>query len=372
MNAGQKNKKKMKNSVWIVLAVLLAFSVYSLICLYPYTNSLTENSHGIDDWNRYTRYALDIKNNGLSLPSVNETYFAPAGFLYNYFLAFCFVLFGENDVPVYIVQNIMLGTSVLLIFFSFKEKLGQRISHLLLICLILFAFFDVAKYYTFRFLSENLALFLISLFIYCISKKGRSVYFYFGSAILGLLVLTRPNVIVFVFVFFMTMIYFRIKGKLRNNIGIMILLFTLTASLLFIRNLYVCGRLNVLPEEGLGFAEESLTNFSFSLFFKKILFCLGIFSPLDPSLMVRPHWVAFWIIYLYYLLSKWRTQENFDIAETMVHLFVFSYFITLSVVAPVINSYGYRLLIPGIFFLIPFVFLSIGKFGHKKKSSFLH
>jgi 4-amino-4-deoxy-L-arabinose transferase-like glycosyltransferase len=362
----------MNSNRTISAAVLLTFFIYSLFCLYPFENNLLNETAGIDDWNRYARFALDIKHKGLSIPSMQSDYFAPAAFLYNYFLAFCFMLFGENTVPVYILQNLMLGVSVLLVYFSFKDKLRRSISLLFLFTLILFAFIDIGKYYTFRFLSENLSIFLLSLFIFCLRKKEKAVYLYASGLVLGLSVLSRPNVLLFAFLFFALLIYYRYTGKIKTKIFPVLLLFLLVFSLLAFRNFYVTGNFTFLPAEGLLFAKNSFHDFSFILLIKKVLFCLGILSPLDPALNIRPHWCLMWIFYFGYLFMKWRSKEKTEFNGIILHLLIVSYFGSLIFMAPVINSYGFRLVLPAILFVLPFGFLAVENYRHKKKSSFLH
>jgi hypothetical protein len=356
----------------IIPVVLLVFVIYPLICLYPYGNNLLSELSGIDDWNRYARFALDIKHNGISIPSVHEDYFAPAGFLYNYFLALCFCLFGENTVPVYILQNLMLGISILLIYFTFEKKLKPFTSFVFLLALITFAFLDIARYYTFRFLSENFSIFLLSVFVFCIGRKEKPAYLYFASFILGLSVLSRPNLLLFAFLFFMALGYFLYKGWMKGNVFITLISFISAFSLLLFRNLYVTGNLTLLPVEGIHFIRETFTGLSLILLLKKILFCLGILSPLDQALSIRPHWLLMWVFYSIYLVLKWRSKEKMPFEEIIVHLLIFSYFGSLVLVAPVINSYGYRLLLPAVLYLLPFGIMAIETIRHKKKSSFLH
>ena len=66
-----------------------------MIRLYPFENTVDTILQGTDDWSRYARFALDIVDNGILMPSLEECYWSPASFLYNYFVAFCFYAFGK-------------------------------------------------------------------------------------------------------------------------------------------------------------------------------------------------------------------------------------------------------------------------------------
>ena len=76
---------------------------------------------GGNDWSGYAHHALDIKHGGILMPSLKTCYLGPSGFLYNYFLALSFVLFGEDTGPVYALQHFILGLSIALIYWTFPD-----------------------------------------------------------------------------------------------------------------------------------------------------------------------------------------------------------------------------------------------------------
>lgn len=111
-----------KYNVLLILFVLTLVTI-SIGRIHEYTPTISEAIDGVDDWNRYAKQGLDIKNNGLLINSVKTEYSGPGGFLYNYFIALIFLLFGDEIGPIYITQTILLGLSVVLTFYSFKDSI---------------------------------------------------------------------------------------------------------------------------------------------------------------------------------------------------------------------------------------------------------
>ena len=351
----------------LALSILFVFAALSLIRLYPFENTLKENLNDMDDWCTYARYALDITNNGISMPSLNENYWAPAGFLYNYFIALSFYLFGENDVPVFIIQNFLLGLSVVFIYLTFRDKMKSLTSIAFLFTLFIFALVDVSKYYSFRLLSENLALFTMSAFFYCFNngiEKNKLSLQILASALLGLSVLIRPNILPFeILIIAIAYFYYRKAGI--HKFFLFILFLTVSSSLLAIRNYSVTGSIVFFPTQGISFGSQFFSHHDFSIGFylRKIIFCFGFLTSLEPDFQWRPHWTMMWIGYFIYLFFRLRENKRFEIWEVTSHLFIFCYFSLLIFIAPKLGSYGFRLLIPAIYFVLPFSFMSLDKFG---------
>jgi hypothetical protein len=77
----------------ILLVALLLISLYRAYPLIDNVNAATSTG---DDWLLYKQYALNILHDGILMPAVAGTYYEPAGFIYNYFIASVFALFGES------------------------------------------------------------------------------------------------------------------------------------------------------------------------------------------------------------------------------------------------------------------------------------
>ncbi|MBU0606219.1 MAG: hypothetical protein KKH77_08025, partial [Candidatus Omnitrophica bacterium] len=79
----------------LAISFVAVFFILSLTRNYDFkTFESILNATG-DDWGIYASHALDIKHNGMLMPEAKTAYCSPAGFLYNYFIALCLVIFGE-------------------------------------------------------------------------------------------------------------------------------------------------------------------------------------------------------------------------------------------------------------------------------------
>ena len=355
----------------LALSIVILFGILSVARLYPFENAIEETRNSIDDWSRYVTIAADIRENGLLIPSIMENYSSPAGFLYNYFIALNFYLFGENIIPIVIIQNLMLGLSVAMIYLAFRDKMQKLTSIFFLLTLFLFAFVDIYKYYTFRLLSENLALFAISAFFYCFirgSEKNKLSLIILSAVFLGLSVLTRPNIFPFELLLIGIVSYYYLYLK-KDRIGkLTILLFLLTlllsTSLLALRNYFTCGGFAFLPTQGVSLVGQE--EFSLPYYFKKIIFIFGFLSPLEPEYQWRPHWTIMWLGYFIYLFLRVKEKRKFELWEMTTHLYIFSFCFLLILIAPKIGSYGFRLLVPVIFTVLPFTFIAFDKLQQVK------
>lgn len=355
-----------------VALIILSFIILSLIRLYPYENTLNVILKEVDDWGIYARFGLDIKHNGILLPMINGDYDLPAGFLYNYFIALCFLVFGENIVPIYFIQSILLGFSVAFIYWAFREKMKPLTGIVFLFTLFFFALADVYKNYTFRLLSENLALFTISLFFLCFIKgleKHKYSLQLWAAVLLGLSISIRPNIFPFGIILIVIMLYYFLKQKKQAFLKLILFAFLLgvSMSLLMIRNRIVSGCWTFFPTS----ASASIINdlfqnpdFSLSYFGKKILFCFGFLSFLDPVYHLRFHWTIMWAGYFVYLLLRIRMNLKFEIWEIASHLFIISYIGLMILIAP-IYMYGFRMLIPVTFIILPFSFMAWDRLRYK-------
>lgn len=362
--------------IHVVVIIPLLFMLIAIVRLLPFENQLNAILNGADDWTRYARLALEIKHHGLLISNLHELYFSPNGFLYNYFVAGCFSLFGENTIPLFLVQNLMLGLSVALVYLTYKNKMNGGITYLFLLTLIGFALLDISKYYTFRLLSENLALMLLAIFFY-IHIKGlteHKIRFQFYAIILlGLACLTRPNILPFGFLFVVFMSrYFWQKNKFKYYL-LFCILFLLSCSFLGIRNYLVCGSWTFLPTEGFSFFEKLFNNpdLTINIMLRKLAFFGGIISAMEPGDWWRAHWTLIWVGFFIYLFRKGKSKIQFEHWEYSTLLFIICYYGVLLLIAEV-QSYGFRYIVPVILFVIPFCFIALDKLKSKKEITTLN
>lgn len=384
----------------LAVAVVLVFVVLALIRLYPFENTLQQIiADSGNDWSKYAVNALDIKHNGLLMPGIEGAYEKPASFFYSYFLALCFFLFGENNVPVYLLQNLMLGLSIAFIWFTFREKMNRTVSLVFLFTLVVVGLTDVSIYYTFRFLGENLALFSLAAFLLLFRRgieKDKLLTLLVSALFLGVAVLTRPNIFLFGLVLTMLLLLHGFKTQKTKPILLFVAVLVTTSSFLAIRNYLVCHCIQIIPSQGMLFnmiafhpvpASVDLSQANtyvdayIQYFFqqpvlfimhyvKKVLFCFGFLNVVEPSYHWFPHWTLMWLGYFTYLFFLFLSKTKIELLEKAVHLFIFTYFASLVLVGQVEN-YGFRMLIPGNFFVLSFAFIALDRLLPllKKKNS---
>lgn len=393
---------KRSGTIFAILIIAIFF-ILSFLRTYPFESLQRVLTQTGDDWSLYARYALDIKHNSLLMPSVDGSYYFPAGYLYNYFLAFCFLVFGESIYPIYIMQHLMLGFSVAFVYWAFRDKMRNFTSLAFLCTLFFFAYKDVYKNYSSLLLSENLALFTVSLFFFCFIKgfeKDNFVLQLAAAVSMGLSIMSRPNIAVYgAMLIPIAALYYIKKGKPGfTKLPVFAAVLILSSSLLLIRNYSVCKKLNFLPTQAssikfikmynpippsvdlskvnanplytilhfnkdiVGYAEYAAQQpfLFFEYYRKKILFCLGDLSTLSSGYGLRRHWVIMWIGYAIYLFLRIKDRRKFEMSELAVHLYIVCYYGSLIVSGP-INNYGFRMLIPAIFFVLPFAFMALDR-----------
>ena len=360
----------------LFLVIVLIFTVAALFRIYfNYYYSFELDDINLDDWDRYFSNAIDIKNNGLLIQNIEENYLLPSGFLYNYFLAFCFLLFGVNITVVYFIQSAILGFSIAITFIVFKDFMSKNISWIFLFSMIVFAFVDIFKHYTFRLLSENLVLLTIPLFLLFLKKalllnNNKKTLYFITGLFLGISVLIRPNIFPFSLVFLSLVLMFIILNKTQ-----LLSYFYLTASYLIImsllplRNYFVTGELAFLPVDGnfldyikrenpISFTENFLNFLQF--YYNKIIYIFGFLPNLEPKFNYRPHWMIMWLGYFIYIYSAIKRIVKERSFEIFIHVFIFMFYFIILLIAP-ITDYGFRIIIPSLFLVLGFSII-----GYKK------
>jgi len=394
--------KKSTGNILAILVVVI-FLALALVRLYPYENNLqtylkTETGN---DWLAYTEFGLDIARNGILLPAVASSYNVPAGFLYNYFVALCFIIFGESLIPIYIIQHIMMGLAVALIYWTFRDKMNGLTGIMFLGVIFIFTLLDAGKYYVVRVLSENLMFFTISLFFFCfirgIEKKNIKLQL-FSAFLMGTIVLTRPETILFAaaLILVVSLFYFQKRLKGFTYLVLFITIMALGMSFLGIRNRLACGEWEFLPKGKGAFRQQGYpippsidlskidtnplyarlnigSNISpyleymrqepllfFEYLFKKVLFSFGFLSILVPYFRWRPHWTLMWIGYFIYLFLRIRERKKFEMWEIVVHVYILCH-MSILILYTNIGSYGFRRFISVTNFVLLFSFLALDK-----------
>lgn len=376
----------------LAVSIVIVFFALSILRNYSFKTFADVLSDTGNDWSAYAQHGLSIVQGGLLMPSGQCPYASPSAFLYNYFIALCLTLFGTKLLPILILQHVMLGCSIALTYWTFRDKLNDRTAVAFLFALFLFGLLDVYKYYSAMLLSENLALFTLSLFFFFFVKGFEKRVFVFeicAALLLGSSILIRPNLVIFAIFLIpiVGIVYSKRKyGSLKFFLFILALL--ASSSLLLIRNYLACKKPVFFPAiiNLLYFKEHnpipSSANISttpnllyiklylqqilqdpgafFKVYSDKILFCLGFLPVLCSAYRPRPHWMIMWAGYFTYLFLRIRGRERLEMWEASAHLYIFCYYGSL-IMSTAIHNYGFRMLILGTNLVLLFSFMAFDR-----------
>ena len=188
-------------SAAIATGLPAAFFAIAALRAYPFVDDVSLPSSTPDDWHTYKQLALSVVRDGLSMPALATSYAGlPHGFLYIYFVAAIFAVAGVNSTYVYLVQSVVLGLSISLMYLVVRKRLTPAGGLTFLLTLTALMYVDVFRHLTFKLLSENLyfvlcPLLLILLFRSIEQTDRRLRDSLLAGAMLGLIVLARPSFI---------------------------------------------------------------------------------------------------------------------------------------------------------------------------------
>lgn len=363
--------KTKRATVFLILLVLVLFVGAALFRLTPMEGDLLGLINSSDDWGRYAVHALDIKQNGWLIPSVTGIYEGPGGFLYNYFIGLCFILCGDNVLPVYLLQNIMLGFSVIFLYLAFRKRMSDRTAFIFLLVLIAFAFVDVFKYYSFQLLSENLGLFLLSAAVFFYlrgTEKGKYGMQMLAALCFGLAASTRPNLFPIALMLLPVIIYYYFKYRRQELLKgfCLVLILVAAISMLAVRNYMQTKHWVFLPALGIADTSYQTDEFSVVFLFKKLAYALGYLPVLDERYQMRPHWFVMWAGYIVCLFYFFRSKTERLMSDWLIHGFIFFYYL-LTILFVYVISYGFRAFVPVTFIVLAYAFIGFDRIIITKK-----
>ncbi|HZS08795.1 MAG TPA: glycosyltransferase family 39 protein [Blastocatellia bacterium] len=335
--------------IFSTAALVLIFVSLALWQAYPFTDDVAAFDLTDDDWIVYKRNALNIIHGGLLIPDLQESYFAPAGFIYNYFIAAVFALTGENSTHVYITQAVLLALSAGLTTLAFKAHLPPEKLILYFGLLSVSFLLDVFPHYTFRLLSENLALFLLAVFCLALMRgfeKGSAVLITCAGVMLGLCALCRPNIALAAPVTAL-LLFLKIQNNRTGACLLFLLGFALTFSLLPLRNYAVAGELSApIFTRTYYWCSPDNVDSAVPFYMKRVLFCFGWLSLESSGCRIRPHWLLMWIAAGVW---TWRAtkRRTLEFRQLFAVSFIAVYLIPVIVLSQ-ISNYGFRFILPAI------------------------
>lgn len=344
----------------------LLFAVLGLVRAWPFVDDVPLLVAPQDDWESYKLYAHSILREGFGIPVVQGQYGSqaltgvPRAFLYNYFLAGLFLVFGESSAPVYVVQSALLGLSITLLGLALRRRITGGALLAFLVAAGAFAYADFFRILTFRLLSENLYLPLLAAFLLLLlsARDERSASkAAIAGLLLGALVLTRPAALgaAAATLFLWAFLEARATPRRLRVPAIALLACALTISLLPVRDLAVSGTMGIeilTSREGVLDAPSDRAGLPESLV-RRGLFTLGFANAMIEEYRPRPQWVLPWLGLLGYVSLR-RTRERAPPPWVMLWaMFLAAYVLPATFVGPV-HGYGGRSVSIALPLVIPF------------------
>jgi len=334
-------------AIYCVLAGAMIITFHSGVqALFPLANDVDPSG---DDWWSYHHFAVSVLNGGMSMPAVQGPYTRPGGFGYVYFVAAVYKVLGVRSQAVYVIQTFLLALSVLGFVHSFRRRLTPFYLLVYGLLVIVFAYLDHFRFYTFRLLSENLLIFLLAL-LFIAFERLLSSGSWFAAAASGLLAgacfLVRPNTLFLAPAWALLLLYRKRDRRTIVNGAILIAGLVLMAGLILWRDYAVTATfdLRVLTTRQDWLHPLSISD-AFPFYGRRILYALGYLHGLIPEFGSLWRWYAAWAGVL--LLVGWclrnRQIDDLDLAALV---FLAAYYGPLIAVADITN-YGIRMLTPG-------------------------
>ncbi len=174
--------------------------------------------------------------------------------LYPFFLALIYLIFGHSHLSVVLIQAVIDSLSCTLLYYIASTLFNKVVG---IIAAITYACYGLAIFYTGTILAPTLVIFFSLAFIAALlaAQEKRKIIIFFTSGILfGLMVLARPNVILFLLflpLWFLTTIKNRL-GIRKSIRGFLLLLagFSTVISIITIRNYSIEKRFSPFSVQG--------------------------------------------------------------------------------------------------------------------------
>ncbi len=328
-------------------AILLpiAVTLFTVWRLWPLVDDVPLD--GGDDWHFYKRLAVRIVDGGLSIPGFPSYRVVPHGFLYNYFVAGVFIVFGTNSAFVYVAQALLTGLTVSLFWLVAKHSGTITAGMTLLLCGAA-VFLDFTNRLSLRLLSENVFLFLGAAVLWLVAEALRrhSVPFSgMAGAALGLAVLSRTSMIAWAVALILLGVWAVARQQIRPAMWTAFTAaFAIAMCLLPLREYAAVGYSNfhAITDGGDWIRPPAAVREWPEYYGRRLLFIAGATSFLEPDYRARPHWMAIWFGVAGYLVSRITRRRSPTGAEALVLLMVPLYLGPVWLVAGVSN-YGGRM-----------------------------
>lgn len=332
--------------------VPLLFLALGAARAYPFVDDVSAASAG-DDWFTYKTLALSVIDGGLTMPGAAGPYAVlPHGFLYVYFLAVLFSLFGANSAYVYVVQSFLCGVTVSLTYAAVRRKFSPAVGLMFVVALAGLMYVNVYRAIAFRLLSENLYFplsavalcFLLPLFE--ATPKRKVTCSFLAGLSLGLIVLTRPSFILSaVALLFIIFVHSRLRGDTLHVPLAAALGWIVGISGDLVRDYLASGHATFAivsdTRDWVRIWNLPDTTFAQALA-SRVRFATGIPQLLNSSYHSATHWTILWGAFVTYLPWKLLTKRSVPAWEVVSYAYVLCYIVPVLAVADIF-SYGGRM-----------------------------
>lgn len=346
-----------------VIALPLLFLLMALVKAQPFVDDtpilIGPNGDlvpgGGDDWFWYKIHAVKIVKEGLAEASFGKYIYTNHGFLYNYFVAGIFKIFGENTSFVYVAQTFLVGLTVPVLYLLIRGRVS-RIAAITFIVLAGFQLYvDYFRSLSFLLMSENLfmSLFAVTFCAYGWAFARRShVGALIAGILLGLTVLSRMSALVAALgVIVVGAAYFRFnRVPVRRTMNLAVAVgFVLAMSLFPLREYFATGQPDIdifLVKHGWDVPPANLLEWP-AYYAARWLFVLGIpqfqaiYDPGIISYRLRPHWTAAWLALIGYFITRFTWRRIPELWEVSMFVFLGLYISAYTFVST-IENYGGR------------------------------
>lgn len=338
-------------NVAVAIAIPLLFLVLGYLRAIPFVDDVAIDSKEGDDWVSYKIFSHSVLHDGLTMPVLGAYARTVHGFLYNYFLAGVFFVFGENSTYAYVVQSLLLGASVPILALLVWRRLSRLGLLLLLLVSAVYVYVDLYRNIGFRLLSENPFVFLLAVFfvVYVRSQEDRSRWGSLGAGVLlGIAILTRTSAVGFAIVLLAAGGVWALRSHRPLLVPALAALgFIAGMSLLPLREWAATGRpdIDLLLHTGDWVFPPTDSVGAFLLHYtRRAAFTLGFTQVLQEAYSFRPYWLVIWIGFFGYLADLVRRRRSLELWELTLLLYLFFY------LGPVLalgypDNYGARMVV---------------------------
>jgi len=333
----------------IAAALPIVFLLIAVVMAWPFSDDVPLDGPQGDDWYFYRKLAASIMSGGLSMPAIGSYVLVPHGFLYPYFLAGAFSLFGDRASIAYVLQAALAGVSGVLLWSLVRRRSRPTMGIVFLIAIGVVLYLDFVRRLSFKLLSENLFLLLFAVFLFVLARaydRRSHMTAAVAGAVLGLAVLSRTSITASaVGIVVLACGYGRARREAGATWGLALGAgFVAAMCLLPLREYVAIGRPNfdLILNNGDWVPAPAGIAARAEYYGRRVLFTLGATGFVMEEFRFRPHWFAIWCGVLAYLVTQIRARQWPTIAEAAVLIFLPLYLAPVILVAG-IENYGGRM-----------------------------